>query len=137
MALKNWPLKKSPWIFHLCTGSCNNCDIELLECLTPRYDVERFGILLVGSIRHADALIVTGALTRQCVPRLKELYDQMPKPGLVIALGQCACSCSIFKGSYNIVGPIDKIVPVDVYIPGCPPKPEAMISGIVKALGKL
>ena len=137
MALKNWALKKSPWIFHLCTGSCNNCDIELLECLTPRYDVERFGILLVGSVRHADALIVTGALTRQCAPRLKELYDQMPKPGLVIALGQCACSCCIFKGSYNIVGPIDKIVPVDVYIPGCPPKPEAMISGIVKALGKL
>jgi NADH-quinone oxidoreductase B subunit len=137
VALKNWALKKSPWIFHLCTGSCNNCDIELLECLTPRYDVERFGILLVGSVRHADALIVTGALTRQCVPRLKELYDQMPKPGLVIALGQCACSCSIFKGSYNIVGPIDKIVPVDIYIPGCPPKPEAMISGIVKALGKL
>ncbi|MCK4597900.1 NADH-quinone oxidoreductase subunit B family protein [bacterium] len=135
--MKNWALKKSPWIFHLCTGSCNNCDIELLECLTPRYDVERFGILLVGSVRHADALIVTGALTRQCAPRLKELYDQMPKPGLVIALGQCACSCCIFKGSYNIVGPIDKIVPVDVYIPGCPPKPEAMISGIVKALGKL
>ena len=135
--MKNWALKKSPWIFHLCTGSCNNCDIELLECLTPRYDVERFGILLVGSIRHADALIVTGALTRQSAPRLKELYDQMPKPGLVIALGQCACSCCIFKGSYNIVGPIDKIVPVDVYIPGCPPKPEAMISGIVKALGKL
>jgi Ni,Fe-hydrogenase III small subunit len=80
---------------------------------------------------------VTGALTRQCVPRVKEVYEQMPKPGLVIGVGQCACSSCIFRGSYNIVGPIDTIIPVDVYIPGCPPKPEAIISGIVKALGKL
>ena len=137
MALKTWPSKKSPWIFHLSTGSCNNCDIELLDCLTPRFDVERFGILLIGSVRHADALVVTGALTRQCVPRVKECYAQMPKPGLVIAVRQCACTSCIFRDSYNVVGPIDKIIPVNAYIPGCPPKPEAMISAIVKTLGTL
>jgi len=137
MGLKSWSLKRSPWIFHISTGSCNNCDIELLDCLTPKFDVERFGILLVGSIRHADALIVTGAVTRQAAPKLKYLWEQMPKPGLVIALGACGCSSGIFRDSYNIIGPVDRIIPVDVYVPGCPPKPEAIISGIVKGLGKL
>jgi len=137
MGLKSWSLKRSPWIFHISTGSCNNCDIELLDCLTPRFDVERFGIVLVGSIRHADVLVVTGAVTRQAAPKLRYLWEQMPKPGLVVALGACGCSSGIFRDSYNIVGPVDRIIPVDVYVPGCPPKPEAIISGIVKGLAKL
>ena len=134
MKLKDWALKKSPWIFHLSTGSCNNCDIELLDCLTPKFDVERFGILLVGSPRHADCLVVTGIVTRKVLPGLKRVYKQTPDPKIVIAVGACACSGGIFRDGYNMVGPVDRIIPVDVYIPGCPPKPEAIISGIVKAL---
>ncbi len=135
--MSRWGLKKSPWAFHLSTGSCNNCDIELLDALTPRFDVERFGILLVGSPRHADILFVTGIVTVQALPRLIHVYNQIAKPCLVIALGTCACTGGIFDGSYHQIGPVDKIIPVDVYIPGCPPKPEAIISGVVKALAKI
>ncbi len=123
---------KSLWVFHLATGSCNNCDIEILDCLTPRHDIERFGMLLVGSIKHADVLLVTGAVNRQCIPRIKRLYEQMPKPRLVVAIGECALSRGIFMHSYNCPLPLDHVIPVDVYIPGCPPRPEAIISGIMK-----
>ncbi|MBA7656703.1 Formate hydrogenlyase subunit 7 [subsurface metagenome] len=137
MKFKVLALAKSPWVFHLSTGSCNNCDIEILDLLTPRFDLERFGILLVGSIRHADVLLVTGAVSRKAAPRLKRLYEQAPKPCLVVAIGSCALGQGIFKGSYNMPQPVDKYIPVDAYIPGCPPKPEAMIMGIVKLLNKL
>jgi len=130
-------LKKSPCLFHVNVGACNNCDIELLDCLTPRFDVERLGVTLVGSIRHADALIITGGVTWKALPRLKRLYRQISRPGLVVAVGACACSEGIFRDGYNMAGPLDKIIPVDVYIPGCPPKPEAIILGLKKALGKL
>ena len=132
-----WGLKKSPWVFHVAAASCNNCDIEILDVLTPRFDVERFGILLVGSPRHADALLVTGVLNRKSLPRVLRVYEQTPRPCLVIGVGTCTCSKHLFKSSYNAVGPYDKYIPVDVYIPGCPPKPEAIILGVVKALGKL
>ncbi|MEO0068967.1 MAG: NADH-quinone oxidoreductase subunit NuoB [candidate division WOR-3 bacterium] len=135
--LRVWGLKKSPWVYHVAAASCNNCDIEILELLTPRYDVERFGAVLVGSPRHADALLVTGVINRKSLPRVLEVYEQTPKPCLVIAIGTCACNCHIFRNSYNAVGPYDKFIPVNAYIPGCPPKPEAMIMGIVKALSKL
>ena len=137
MKLKDLALTKSLWVFHLATGSCNNCDIEILDLLTPRFDVERFGILLVGSIRHADVLLVTGAVSRKAASRLKRLYEQAPKPCLVVAIGSCALGQGIFKGSYNMPQPVDKYIPVDAYIPGCPPKPEAMIMGIVKLIKKL
>ncbi|MCS7250238.1 MAG: NADH-quinone oxidoreductase subunit B family protein [candidate division WOR-3 bacterium] len=137
MSIKLKALKKSPWVFHVSAASCNNCDIEILAALTPRFDVERFGILLVGSPRHADALLVTGVINRKTLPRVLEVYNQTPKPCLVIAIGTCACDCHMFKDSYNVVGPYDKYLPVDVYIPGCPPRPEAIIAGIVKALNKL
>ena len=135
--LGKWALKKSPWVFHLATGSCNNCDIEILAALTPRFDLERFGILLVPSPRHADCLLVTGAVTHKCRKRLLEAYRQTAKPCLVVAVGSCPITGGVFKDSYNIVGPLDKIIPVDVYIPGCPPKPESLIIGVVKALQKL
>jgi len=137
MDLKTKALTRSLWVFHLSTGSCNNCDIEILDCLTPRYDVERFGIVLVGSIKHADVLLVSGIGTRKNADRIKRLYEQMPKPGFVVAIGACACSGGIFRDGYAMAGPISEIIPVDVWIPGCPPKPEAIIAGIVTLLGRL
>lgn len=137
MNLKLKALTKSPWVFHLSTGSCNNCDIEILDVLTPRFDVERFGILLVGSVRHADVILVTGALSKKATPRVKRIYEQVPKPCVVIAVGTCACGQGIFRGSYNMPKPVDEVIPVDIYIPGCPPKPEAIILGIMKLLNIL
>jgi len=137
MSVKIKALKKSLWLFHFNGGSCNNCDIEILDCLTPKFDLERFGIKLVGSIRHADVLVVTGFVSKQAAPRLKRLYEQAPKPLIVIACGTCACSGGIFASSYHMAGPVDEIIPVDAYIPGCPPKPEAIISAMVKLWQKL
>lgn len=137
MGVKLSALKKSLWLFHFNAGSCNNCDIEILDCLTPRYDVERFGIKLVGSIRHADVLLVTGFVSKQVAPRLKRIYAQASKPLIVVACGTCGCSGGIFASSYNMAGPVDKIIPVDAYIPGCPPKPEAIIMAVVKLWQKL
>jgi len=137
MGIKTKALLKSPWVFHLSTGSCNNCDIEILDCLTPRFDVERFGMILVGSIKHADVLLVTGSVNRQSAVRLKRLYEQAPKPIFVVAIGECSLSRGMFVHSYNCPLPLDKVIPVDVYIPGCPPKPEAMFAGVVKLIGKV
>lgn len=137
MGLKEKILTKSIYVFHLSSGSCNNCDIELLDCLTPRYDIERFGMVLVGSIKHADILICTGSANKQTIPRIKRLYDQMPKPGFVVVFGACGSSRGLFKDSYNTGQPLDEIIPVDLYIPGCPPKPEAIIAGLVKLINKI
>ena len=137
MNMKLKALTRSPWVFHLSTGSCNNCDIEVLDCLTPRFDIERFGMILAGSIKHADVLLVTGSCNRQSVERLKALYEQAPKPCLVVAIGECAMSRGMFIHSYNCPVPLDHIIPVDAYIPGCPPKPEAIIAGAVALIEKL
>jgi Ni,Fe-hydrogenase III small subunit len=137
MSLKNRALTKSLFVFHAACSPCNNCDIELLACLTPRFDLERFGIQLVGSPRHADVLLVTGAVNKKVVHRIKKLYEQTAKPCLVVAVGGCACSEIIFRDSYNTCGPLDKILPVDLYIPGCPPKPEAIIAGFAKLIAKV
>jgi len=137
MDIKTKALLKSPWVFHLSTGSCNNCDIEVLDCLTPRFDIERFGMILAGSIKHADVLLVTGSCNRQSAIRLKRLYEQVSKPVFVVAIGECSLSRGMFIHSYNCPVPLDKIIPVDVYIPGCPPKPEAIIAGVVKMIEKV
>ena len=105
--------------------------------MAPHYDVERFGIRLQPSPRFADVLIATGVVTKQCADRLKRIYDQMPEPKFVIAIGACACSGGVFRGCYNSLGGIDKVVPVNMYVPGCPPKPEAMIDAVAKLLAKL
>ena len=108
-------------------------------CIRPGctdYDLERFGILLVGRIRHADVLLVNGSINRRDKDRLLEIYNQAPKPLLVVAIGACGCTGGIFAEGNTFAGPVDKIIPVDAYIPGCPPKPEAIISGIVKLAGK-
>ncbi len=129
--------KRSLWVFHASGGSCNGCDIEIIAALTPRYDAERFGIKLVGSPRHADVLLVTGAITRDFADKLKRIYEQMPDPKLVIVVGNCGTTGGVFYDSYNIAGPVDEIIPVDVYVPGCPPRPEAIVDAIVKAWLKL
>lgn len=128
---------KSPWVLHYDCTSCNGCDIETLACLTPMYDVERFGIINVGNPKHADVLVVTGSVNKRNERVLKNLYNQMPEPKAVVAVGACACSGGIFKECYNILGGVDKVLPVDVYVPGCCAKPEAIIDGIVLAMGKL
>lgn len=125
---------RSPWLYHINTGSCNGCDIELLALLGPRYDAERFGIKLTGSPRHADIIVVTGPVTAQSKDRMMRVISQVPDPKVIVSLGSCPMSCNVFKGSYSVVGPLDKWVHVDVSVGGCPPKPEAIIDGIVKAL---
>ncbi|MEM3401840.1 MAG: NADH-quinone oxidoreductase subunit NuoB [Candidatus Hadarchaeales archaeon] len=137
MSVAGFFRKKSPWILHFDTGGCNGCSIEVVAALTPRYDVERFGMVAKGTPRHADILVVTGAVTKQCLPRLLNIYEQMPEPKLVVAVGACASSASPFQGCYNVVGPLDKHLPVAAYVPGCPPRPEAIIDGLLKILGRL
>lgn len=128
---------KSPWLMHFDCGSCNGCDIETLACLTPMYDVERFGIINVGNPRHADVLVVTGTVNPRNAVILKNIYDQMPSPKLVIAIGACGCSGGVFREAPNVLGGVDKVIPVDVYVPGCPAKPEAIMDAVVTGLGKL
>jgi ech hydrogenase subunit C len=130
-------ITKSPWIIHYDGSSCNGCDIEVLACLTPMYDVERFGIINTGNPKHADVFLVTGSVNEQNIPVVKQIYDQMPNPKVVVAIGICATSGGIFRDCYNIIGGIDQVIPVDVYVPGCAARPEAIIDGVVKGLGVL
>lgn len=128
---------KSPWIVHFDCGSCNGCDIETLACLTPVYDVERFGIINVGNPKHADVLLVTGTVNSRNQHVLKNIYEQMPEPKAVIAIGACGMSGGVFRECYNVIGGVDQIIPVDVYVPGCPAKPEAIIDGVVAAMERI
>jgi ech hydrogenase subunit C len=130
-------LAKSPWLIHYDASSCNGCDIEVLACLTPMYDVERFGIINTGNPKHADVFVVTGGVNELNRAVIKNIYDQMVEPKVVVAVGICACSGGVFRECYNIAGGIDKIIPVDVYVPGCAARPESIIDGIVTALGIL
>lgn len=133
-----WARMKSPWVIHFNTGSCNACDIEIVDTLTPRFDMERFGVQLKGTPRHADILLCSGPVTRQTKDRLIRIYEQMPEPKFVVAVGACACSGGVFNGCYNMIdGGIDQVIPVSAYIPGCPASPEAIIDGVVKLLAGL
>ena len=130
-------ISKSPWLLHYDGSSCNGCDIEVLACLTPVYDVERFGIINTGNPKHADIFLITGGINSQNEPVVKQIYSQMPHPKVVVAVGICACNGGIFKECYNILGGVDKVLPVDIYVPGCAARPEAIIDGIVKAVALL
>jgi NADH-quinone oxidoreductase B subunit len=121
-------------VLHFNSGGCNGCDIEIVDTLTPRFDVERLGILKESSPRHADILLCTGPVTRQSRARLRRIYEQIPAPKWVVAVGGCSCSGGIFRGGYNVLGGIDQVLPVDIYIPGCPSRPEAIIEGILQLL---
>ena len=133
----NWSRLKSPWVLHFNTGACNACDIEIIAALTPRYDLERFGVVLKATPRHADILLCSGPVTKQIECRLKRIYEQMAEPKFVVALGTCACSGGVFNGCYNVDGGINMVLPVSAYIPGCPASPKAIIDGVVKLLKSL
>jgi len=131
----NWCFKKSIWVYHVNAGGCNGCDIEILDALTPYYDVERFGIKLVHTPRHADALLVAGPVTRQVRERVLRIYEATPDPKLVIGVGSCAMGGGIWHNSYATLGGLGNVLPVAIYIPGCPPRPEAILYGVAQALG--
>lgn len=133
----NKSFNRSLWAFHFNSGSCNGCEIEIVAAITPRYDPERFGIKLVGTPRHADVLVITGPVVKKMKDRLLRVYAQMPEPKVVMCVGTCGISGGVFYDSYNLEGPVDEVIPVDVYVPGCPPRPEAIIHGVVRALEKL
>jgi membrane-bound hydrogenase subunit mbhJ len=127
------PFRRSLAIREVDTGSCNACEMEMNALMNPVYDAERFGIHIAASPRHADALVVTGPVTVNMERALKDVHKQTPDPKIVIALGDCAVNCGMFKGSYAVTGPVERHVPVDVRIPGCPPRPAE----ILKALAEL
>lgn len=131
--------KKSPWILHYNAGSCNGCDIEILACLAPKYDIERFGAINKGNPKQSDILLVTGPVTKRSRERVVELYSQMPEPKVVIAIGACTSTGGVFRGMYNVEDGLDRYIPVDVYIPGCASHPEQIIDGVamgIEILGK-
>jgi NADH-quinone oxidoreductase B subunit len=135
--LVRWARRKSPWLLHFNSGGCNGCDIEFLDALTPRYDVERLGIQKEASPRHADILVCTGPVTTKSRDRLLRIYHQIPEPKWVLAVGACAISGGIVADSYNVEGGVDSILPVAAYIPGCPCRPESIIAGLVALLESL
>ncbi|MEA4889772.1 MAG: NADH-quinone oxidoreductase subunit NuoB [Clostridiaceae bacterium] len=129
--------KKSPWLIHYDGSSCNGCDIEVLACLTPMYDIERFGVINTGNPKHADIFLITGSVNEQNKEVIQNIYAQMPDPKVVIAIGICAATGGVFADCYNIMGGVDQLIPVDVYVPGCAARPEAIIDGVVKGLDVL
>lgn len=130
-------LKKSPWVLHYDGSSCNGCDIEVLAALMPKYDVERFGIINTGNPKHADVFLITGSVNTQNIQVIKNIYNQMGEPKVVVAVGACACTGHFFAECYNTLGGIDKVIPVDVYAPGCAARPEVIIDAVVKGLAVL
>lgn len=129
--------KKSPWVLHYDASSCNGCDIEVLASLMPRFDAERLGVVNTGNPKHADILVITGGVNEQNLPVVRQLYEQMPRPKAVVAVGACAASGGIFREAYNMLGGVDQAIPVDVYVPGCAARPESIIEGILLAVEKL
>ncbi|HTY15940.1 MAG TPA: NADH-quinone oxidoreductase subunit NuoB [Methanoregulaceae archaeon] len=132
--LVNWARIKSPWITIFNSGACNACDIEIIACLMPRFDIERFGILVKGSPRHADILIVTGHISLKQASRLRRVWEQIPEPKYVIAMGACGASAGVFHGLYHMVERVESVLPVDVYVAGCPPRPDEIINAVVTCL---
>lgn len=123
-------------IRHVDAGSCNGCEVEIAAAFGPVHDAERYGARLVASPRHADALLVTGPVTRNMKTALRRTYEAVPEPRMVVALGDCARDCGVFKGAYGVVGAVSDVVPVDVEVPGCPPPPEAIVAALRGITGR-
>lgn len=130
-------LRRSLHIRHLDAGSCNGCDWEIQALMGPHYDIQRLGIDVVASPRHADMLLVTGSVTRNLEIAALKTYEAMPEPRLVVAVGACACGGGVLQGAYATAGGVGNVLPVDVSIPGCPPRPHALIHGLLVALDRL
>ncbi len=128
---------KSPWVYCANSGSCNGCDIEIAACLGPRYDVEQIGALRQGSPKHADILLVSGPVTLRMKDALRDIYEQIPEPKVVVAVGSCPASGNVFAGSPTVVGALSQVIPVDVFVSGCPPRPQSIIDGCLQAAGIL
>jgi ech hydrogenase subunit C len=126
-------IERSPWLIHYDASSCNGCDIEVIACLTPVYDAERFGCIVTGDPKQADIFLVTGSVNHLNAPIVKNIYDQMPEPKAVVAIGACAYSGGVFAECYNVSGGVASAIPVDVYVPGCAAKPETILDGVVRA----
>jgi len=126
-------IEKSPWLIHYDASSCNGCDIEVLACLTPVYDAERFGCIVTGDPKQADIFLITGSVNNLNIPIVKNIYEQMPEPKAVVAIGACAYSGGVFAECYNVKGGVANVIPVDVYVPGCAAKPESILDGVVRA----
>lgn len=125
---------KSPWVMHYDGSSCNGCDIEVLATMTPLYDLERFGVINTGDPRQADILLITGGVNYHNESVVRQIYQQMPSPKVVVAVGICAASGGVFRDCYNIKGGVDTVIPVDIYVPGCAARPEAIIDGVKEAI---
>jgi Ni,Fe-hydrogenase III small subunit len=126
---------KSPWLYRINAGSCNGCDVELATtAIIPRYDVERLGCQYCASPKHADIVLITGPLTARIKNKVLSLYDEIPNPKVTVAIGICPISGGVFRDSYTMTQPVDQYIPVDVNVPGCPPRPQAIIEGIAKAI---
>jgi ech hydrogenase subunit C len=126
-------IERSPWLIHYDASSCNGCDIEVLACLTPVYDAERFGCIVTGDPKQADIFLVTGSVNHLNAPIVRNIYEQMPEPKAVVAVGACAYSGGVFAECYNVSGGVATAIPVDVYVPGCAAKPESILDGVVRA----
>src|SRR5947209_1574035 len=129
---RSGPLGGSVQIRHVDAGSCNGCEVEIGSAFGPVYDAERYGARLVASPRHADALLVTGPVTRNMAEPLRRTYEAVPAPKLVVAVGDCARNCGVFAGAYGVASAVSDVVPVDVEVPGCPPRPEAIVEAVRK-----
>lgn len=129
-------LSGSVQLRHVDAGSCNGCEVEIGAAFGPVYDAERYGARLVASPRHADALLVTGVVTRNMAQPLRRTYQAVPDPKLVVAVGDCARTCGVFRGAPGVAGAVGDIVPVDLEIPGCPPRPEDIVAGLRKLTGR-
>jgi Ni,Fe-hydrogenase III small subunit len=131
--LINLSRRRSPWVYRINAGSCNGCDIEVAPCFSPRYDGEQIGAVLQGSPKHADILLISGPITLRTKDMVKDVYQQIPSPKAVIALGSCPATGNVFSGSPTIIGSAEKVIPVDLYVPGCPPRPQAILEAIQTA----
>jgi Ni,Fe-hydrogenase III small subunit len=126
---------RSPWIYRINAGSCNGCDVEMATtALIPRYDIERLGCQYCGSPKHADIVLISGPLTVRVKDAVLRMYEEIPDPKVTVAVGVCPISGGIFRESYAVLAPIDQYIPIDVNVPGCPPRPQAIIAGVAKAI---
>lgn len=129
--------RRSIHIREIDSGSCNACELEIISLTNPVYDIERFGVHFVASPRHADMLLVTGPVTRNMELALKKAYEAASEPKIVVAVGDCAMNAGIFKDSYAVVGGVEKVIPVDAYISGCPPRPQELLYGVLRILERI